>query len=35
LSVVPISVRPSHGSAKIVRPPPAGTIAPDVQRQLV
>ena len=24
----PTSVRPSHGSAKIVRPPPAGTIAP-------
>jgi hypothetical protein len=28
LSVVPISVRPSHGSAKIERPDPAGTIAP-------
>jgi hypothetical protein len=28
LSVVPISVCPSHGSTKIVRPPPAGAIAP-------
>ena len=28
LSVVPISVWPSHGSTKILRPPAAGTIAP-------
>ncbi len=28
MSVVPISVCPSHGSTKIVRPSPAGTIAP-------
>ena len=26
--MVPISVCPSHGSTKIVRPPPAGAIAP-------
>ena len=28
LSVVPISVRPSHGSTNTLRPPPAGAIAP-------
>ena len=28
--MVPISVCPSHGSTKIVRPSPAGTIAPAV-----
>ena len=27
---MPISVEPSHGSAKIERPPPAGTIAPPI-----
>ncbi len=29
LSVVPTSVRPSHGSANMNRPPPDGTIAPE------